>query len=136
MKVGFTGTQHGMTGEQALLLNQLLHQLKPTEFHHGCCVGADEVANRMANAFDIPTVAHPPLNEIKMALNLINVTTLPPKEYLERNMDIVDATDCLIATPWTTQEVLRSGTWATVRYARRKGRTIYLLFPHGEVRKE
>jgi predicted Rossmann fold nucleotide-binding protein DprA/Smf involved in DNA uptake len=34
------------------------------------------------------------------------------------------------------EEELRSGTWATVRYARRIGRPITLLFPDGGVLRE
>ena len=54
-----------------------------------------------------------------------------PKDYLERNHDIVDETDMLIATPGEEQEVQRSGTWATIRYARKQKRTILTIYPSG-----
>lgn len=49
----------------------------------------------------------------------------PAKPYLERNKDIAnEGIDGLIAAPSGWVEELRSGTWATVRYARKLKRTI------------
>jgi predicted Rossmann fold nucleotide-binding protein DprA/Smf involved in DNA uptake len=59
-----------------------------------------------------------------------------PRPYLVRNRDIVDVCNLLLATPGGTVEQLRSGTWATIRYARRIGRPVWIVFPNGEVRKE
>jgi hypothetical protein len=53
------------------------------------------------------------------------------KDFLERNRDIVDRVEILIAAP-EGPEVQRSGTWSTVRYARGKVIPIYLLRPKGE----
>ena len=52
---------------------------------------------------------------------------LKPKKYLDRNKSIVDKTDILIAFPSTNEEVIRSGTWSTIRYAKNKGKKILLL---------
>jgi hypothetical protein len=57
-----------------------------------------------------------------------NVTLLPEREYLQRNRDIVDATDVLLAAPDGPERV-RSGTWSTVRYAYRAGRGVLLVMP-------
>ena len=54
------------------------------------------------------------------------------KRYLERNRDIVDACDILIACPRTLKEELRSGTWATVRYARKVGKPVAILWNNGK----
>src|SRR5262245_55419877 len=49
---------------------------------------------------------------------------------------IVDETEALIATPRGFKEELRSGTWACVRYARKAGRTLHIVWPDGSVRAE
>jgi hypothetical protein len=52
-----------------------------------------------------------------------------PKDPLKRNRDIVDAAVMLIAVPKETTEVLRSGTWTTVRYAKKKGCSVLIIPP-------
>lgn len=46
---------------------------------------------------------------------------------LARNRRIVAAVDVLIAAPETDREELRSGTWATIRYARAAGKPVVML---------
>jgi hypothetical protein len=46
-------------------------------------------------------------------------------------MDIVVESELLIATPKEVKEQLRSGTWATVRRARKVGIPIILITPDG-----
>lgn len=54
--------------------------------------------------------------------------TLPSKPPLERNKDIVDMCDILIAVPIDPEvEEKRSGTWATIRYCRKKGKKIVII---------
>jgi hypothetical protein len=60
----------------------------------------------------------------------------PAKPPLERNHDIVDQADVMIATPRTMQEEQRSGTWATIRYARKKGRELHIIWPDGTIAEE
>lgn len=52
-----------------------------------------------------------------------------PAEYLDRNHAIVDECSVLIAAPRSLTEEQRSGTWATVRYARKMGRPVVILDP-------
>lgn len=136
MKIGFTGTQEGMTEMQSQFVYDLLMTIEPDEVHHGCCIGADEQFDNLLiySPKYIDIHGHPPLNQSKMADCDCDVMH-EPKEYLERNHDIVDATDALIAAPKGPEE-LRSGTWATVRYARTLGRPIYIVWPEGRITTE
>lgn len=59
-----------------------------------------------------------------------------PKEYIKRDKDIVDTSDILIATPRFMYEELRSGTWATVRYAEKKNKPIVIIWPNGDVEND
>ena len=64
------------------------------------------------------------------------LTTKRIKPPLDRNRDIVDACDVLIATPKDFVEELRSGTWATVRYARKQRKPLVIVWPNGETTTE
>ena len=132
LHVGFTGTKRGMTREQKHRLQKFLTVKAPHEFHHGDCVGADAEAHHIAFVYGADIVVHPPTNTSKMA-NCKNATRLPPKPYIERNHDIVDAVDVVVAAPGERDEQLRSGTWATIRYARKQGKQVYILFPDGKI---
>ena len=44
-----------------------------------------------------------------------------------RNKDIVNSCDILIACPENDKEVIRSGTWSTIRYAKKINKTVLLF---------
>jgi hypothetical protein len=54
-----------------------------------------------------------------------------PKPPLVRNKVIVRETELLIAAPAEAMEHHRSGTWSTVRHARKLGRAICIIRPDG-----
>lgn len=130
MKIGFTGTQVGMTLTQRLLFLDKIQELHPTEFHHGDCVGGDSDAHTSIRQFfpQCVIVIHPPIIERKRAFCKGDFI-YDPADYLVRNKDIVNMTECLIATPKSHVESLRSGTWSTIRYARKMGKTVHMIFP-------
>jgi len=137
MRVGFTGSRHGIGRDRVLPLLKLLDSLKPSELHHGDCVGADQDAHVLACDLKIPIVIHPPVsNQYRARMQYGDPTILPPKPYLARNHDIVDAVEVLVACPREATEVQRSGTWATVRYARKRGVPVKLIYPRGEIKCE
>jgi predicted Rossmann fold nucleotide-binding protein DprA/Smf involved in DNA uptake len=74
----------------------------------------------------IKIIIHPPTdNKLRAYCKSDNYTQ--PKSYLERNKDIVNSCEQLIACPLTQEEELRSGTWATIRYARKTNKHILLF---------
>ncbi len=130
MIVGFTGTRDGMTDAQCLYVEYILRDLGCTEFHHGDCVGADSQAAYLVRSMDnIKIVCHPPRNDIQRAFVPLRVNDrmFPPKGYIARNHEIVDACDHLLVAPRSNIEQTRSGTWATYRYARRQGRPTTII---------
>lgn len=144
MILGFTGTQQGMTLNQKVRLAQLLSFFSSggvagawwiSKLHHGTCVGADDQFHRLCMWFGWrdKIVLHPPESTAKSVIqHFIDVPDsqiCEPKPYLERNKDIVIECDTLIAAPKTMDEELRSGTWATIRYAHKQNRPIHWLEP-------
>jgi hypothetical protein len=135
MKMGFTGTKRGMTDKQKLVVRHLLLFNGVKEFHHGSCIGADQQAGDIATLLNIRIIIHPPLDHKYMA-NCSGQEIRLEKSYLVRDKDIVDESDCLIATPKEFVEELRSGTWSTVRYARKQKKPIFIVWPDGNILKE
>ena len=133
MKVGFTGTQKGMTWQQIKEVNREILLLSPSEFHHGDCIGADEEAQKIAYRLSCSIHIHPPIISTKRAFTSGNVLYMP-KPYLERNHDIVNAVYVLIACP-KGKETLRSGTWATIRYAISKKIRTIIIYPNGVIER-
>jgi hypothetical protein len=160
MKYGFTGTHHGSTQAQRITLRALLMELHEKliavtplerhEFHHGDCVGADDKANDIAWDTGYHITIHPPVliknrafckaglppQSISSIAILQNFIILPPKPYMVRNKDIVDDAARLFACPAGFDEELRSGTWATIRYARKKKIPITIIWPDGTIKEE
>lgn len=136
LKIGFTGTQKGMTFDQKnnflVTLKELNEEYHLEEFHHGDCIGADKDAHMLVETcFPHVTIhIHPPENGYKRAFCKGGFVhqELP---FLVRNHKIVDLTDVLIATPDGDAEQRRSGTWATVRYAKKINKGVTIIVPDG-----
>lgn len=130
MIVGFTGTQEGMTRLQLAFLESVLARLGPEEFHHGDCVGADCQAHEVVREQwpRCRIVIHPPVNNAKRAF-CSGDEVKESRDYLVRNLAIVALCEELIAAPKTAAEELRSGTWTTVRAARKAQKPIHILRP-------
>lgn len=126
MKIGFTGTRRGMDQRQMAKLVLMLQMLTVDEFHHGDCVGADQEAHCIARVLKKRIVVHPPEAMGNRAWCLGDVT-MEKAPYLTRNRNIVEAVDLLIAAP-LGDETTRSGTWFTVRYARKLGIPTLMLY--------
>lgn len=142
-RVGFTGTRAAPTTAQQGALGDTLYELHTggtigIELHHGDCVGADAAAHAYAAELGIPVVIHPPKNTSKRSMcgGKHVVAWRPPLDYLDRNQNIVNEADMLVACPYRRDEQLRSGTWATIRRARKKGIPIMLIYPDGSVALE
>jgi hypothetical protein len=129
MRVGFTGTRQGMSARQQSLLAQWLRCYRDeiTLFEHGDCVGADEEAHAIAcDILGSNIIAiRPPTNPVHRAW-CKGGKIYPPEDYIFRNHRIVEDTECMIAAP-SGPEKVRSGTWATIRYARKTRKPVYLL---------
>lgn len=145
MRVGFTGTQRGMTNWQKVEFKKNLERLGCTEFVFGDCIGSDIEAARIALlAGVLQFTVYPQNKDTRKRAWFLNperditrehgkwiniygilddkdviysVRWMPAEPPLSRNMRIVDNCDYVLATPKEFEHTLRSGTWATIRYA-------------------
>jgi hypothetical protein len=133
-KLGVTATRKGLSPHQKDKFTEVAKELKPFEFHDGDCIGGDEQAHYVIQTeFELCyMIGHPPDNNSQRAFMRYN-RAHQPKGYLNRNHEIVDMVDVMIAMPDSKKEKVRSGTWATVRYARKVGRTLIIIYPDGTV---
>lgn len=138
--IGFTGTREGLTDAQwHALYDAIGWGADAVTFHHGDCVGADGAFDVMARGRG-DRIVHPPEDD-RLRYGATGggrheLELREPKPYLDRNRDIVDESDLLIACPKETTEQVKGGTWYTVRYARSVGKPITIIWPDGTTTNE
>lgn len=144
--IAVTGTRKGMTQLQKYWFLTILPNC-PDELMHGGAEGADEDADTLFGAFEAfgslaaqtalyKKVSVYPCNEARFSYwlkkpepRIIN-QILPP---LVRNELMVKRCSFLVATPASQFEQIRSGTWATIRYARKTKKPGAIVFPDGRI---
>lgn len=143
IRIGFTGTRNGLNLEQKDKIKSFLkdsdtdtdtHTDTDIEVSHGDCVGADTDFHEIITQYNkehpnkkIKIIIHPPDNRALRKFNQGD-EVMQPLPYLERNSRIVETCDILIGCPLDkNNEELRSGTWSTIRKARKKGKIVYLF---------
>lgn len=137
--IGFTGTQHGMTGMQTTYLRKHMEELNEIYksfsiiFHHGDCIGADEQSHEMARELDWTIHLHPPVIVDKRAFCTPDYSH-PLKPYLERNRDIVNSSPQLIGCPYQLTPA-KGGTWYTINHARKLKKLVTIILPNGIILK-
>ena len=134
--IGFTGTQKGMTAPQVARVQELLAH-KDFFGHHGMCIGADAQFDgiaRLSKGFRWMYIHPCTLEDKRAAVNRTEYDIVySVQDPLTRNRDIVQCSEIMIAAPKTIHEERRSGTWATIRYARESKKKLYILAPNGAV---
>jgi hypothetical protein len=124
--VGFTGSQKGMTKPQQKTVKRFLKQ-KPSEAHHGLCIGSDEEFHALARPRVDVICVHPCNIEEKRAKIDHWDMTQPVKPPLVRNKFMASQVEVLLATPKEDYEIRRSGTWATIRAALKLWKTVIIV---------
>jgi hypothetical protein len=137
MIIGLTGTRKGMTAEQKFRVSMEVSYYQPKEVHHGDAIGADSqfhdiVLEKVQNPY---IIIHPPTNPKYRAFRKGHII-LPEKPYLARDDDIILASDLMLATPHGKEEILRSGTWATIRHTRKFKKPLIIIHFDGTIEVE
>lgn len=132
IRIGMTGSRDGMTDEAKSWLNSYIKSTNNIEnVHHGDCVGADTDFHNIALEHGLSIHIHPPKYSSNREFNKDYDKIYGEKDYLKRNRDIVNDTDLLLGFPNGYTNVLRSGTWSTIRYAKKVGKHVIIVYPDG-----
>ena len=116
----------------ANLLEALKHRVdKPVVGLHGDCVGADACFDVICEQLCIPRMCYPCIIS-GMRAGTSAKQLLEPQHPLVRNRMIAAECSILIACPKESDEVVRSGTWSTVRYARQAKKPVVIVRPDGK----
>lgn len=141
MKLGITATRNGITGPQDLTLRGLAIWMEGfvTEVHHGDAIGGDMDVCEVLFELLYPSVefvAHPCRYSDQRGFFKHNSAIFPELLPLDRNRIISLVADQLIAFPLQDSEITRSGTWATVRAFRAKGKPVAVVYPNGNIESD
>lgn len=136
---GFTGPRTGVTDAQLGALAAVLTRIDRDDgalsLHHGGAEGADEGADGIAVKLGARITVLPTPDRFDVWLKRTDYprSIAAPMAPLVRNRTLVRMTRRLVATPPGFDEVNRSGTWSTIRWARRERRRITFVWPDGTV---
>jgi hypothetical protein len=132
--IGITGTREGATPAQLAELRSHIAQIyayngvNATVLHHGDCVGVDKQAHDIALEYDMLIEVHPPTSGVHRAFTAGWSKLHKPLPYRLRNEQIVARCDVLLAVPdGPESQRPKSGTWMTVRMARRANKTLHII---------
>jgi len=132
--VTVTGSSAGINPLQREALRA--HLMGASLVRHGVCVGVDEVAHWIAYTAGVPIEGHPGLTkggEVKhrARINEGTFSKLWPEEwFLDRNGIMVEHSTEVVAVV-RSPIWYRSGEWATVTRALRRGLPVVLIPPDG-----
>lgn len=139
IKIGFTGNRLGLSEHQKQEITKILNKYDDIIVYHGDCIGADSDFHNICTAYrtkNIETklkiiICPPDIDTMRgnnKIDNLYGDMIMPTKPYLKRNADIVNMSDILIGCPTDpNKEVLRSGTWSTIRKAKKMNKIIHVF---------
>jgi len=120
-KLGFTGTREGLNEAQTSWLRAFLFENPPDQAGHGACMGADIDFHNLVREV-VPSckiIAWPSTSNAtrrECDADVVHDLMAPKK----RDQLIVNFANYFVGCPHTDYEITQSGTWMTLRMARRK----------------
>ena len=135
--IGFTGTRSGLTEDQYEILGNLIRSYADLHNNvfgvHGDCVGADASFDALCKVHKVPTAIRPCTFSSLRAYCKGEILA-EPKRPMQRNREIVADADVLFGCPPNKEPIKKgSGTWATIRMAKKAGIKHYIIYPDGDL---
>ncbi len=135
---GFTGARVGMTLKQKERVIELVELCCKDVLYclHGDCVGADEDFDNICKICNVATKCMPcTLDNFRAHTDCEEISK--PEAPMKRNRKIVEGSDFIISCPPNYKKIKSgSGTWATIGYARRAKKPLYIIYPDGTLDRE
>lgn len=138
--IGFTGTRLGMTPEQRQTVKELISVIhfaakgagtSQTVGLHGDCIGADADFHKICVEQEIPVECRPCTFDSLRAKTGAKERAAPTTPMV-RNRAIVDDAFVMFACPPNDIPIRKgSGTWATIRYTKKRNKPLVTIFPNG-----
>lgn len=145
MKAGLTASSKPLKLEQITKFRYLMDLYRfgigPgfEEFHHGSCINGDYTCYVIVRDMITPEgwgriqiITHLGDNPAKTAPCELGALVIGRKPNLERNIDIIKASDIIFALPQGFDEVRRSGEWHVIRHTIKAKKWLQVIWPNGE----
>lgn len=136
LHLAFTASQRGITKAQTRRLweelNLVARQGRRLICHLGDCIGGDAQIYYLCKALQLYLIGHPGNLQEKRSF-LVYDELRSVTDNITRNHDMVDESSVLFACPREPTEIIRSGTWATWRYAKAQHKQVYRIGPAGDL---
>lgn len=129
----FTGTRNPPpSAKNTVRLYLMTLDPEVDELVIGCCIGVDTIVGEEGHKLGFQVHGVVPANRSQVPPYWIDFCTsweFMPKDtdYMDRNQRIVDISTDLTAFPLDAVEHQRSGTWATVRRARKASKSVIII---------
>lgn len=129
MIYGTTGSERGLHGRQADWLAAFIaERISPEdELIDGDCIGVDDQVNRAFRMAGCLTRGYPGMNRAKRAFGDHEIWH-EPRNNIARDEDIAWDAGFMLCFPWGLEELLRDGTWTTIRRARHYGTAGLIIY--------
>lgn len=116
-----------MSSTQRKFIIQILNLYEPFKIHHGDCIGADSELHVIVRSQfkDSQIIVHPPKVDRYRSFCEGDIIH-KPKDFTVRDRDVVMESVILIGVPKSLEQN-RSGTWYTIRYAKRMNKPVIVI---------
>lgn len=138
-----SGTRKGMSDQQRKKFVDIQVEFfsKAKTFLHGDCTGVDQQAHLIVREMNPEITIHiyQPSNNRNSANCAASdpssdlLVVHPPEDFKKRDRKMVDASNLVIAFPFSQKEQVRSGTWVVIRYAKKRNTPLMIIYPDGQV---
>lgn len=130
--IGVTASREGLTDPQKNWIEDFLEGNLAYVLHHGMCKGGDIELAVLFRKYNTYIIAHPGHIRHMRAASPANDLILPWSHTLVRNRIIVNHSELILGFP-KVPYATDSGTWHTIKFAKKQKTPLFVIGPDGSV---